>query len=382
MAKNHYETLGVSKDASQDEIRTAYRKLARQYHPDLHPNDENCANKFKEINEANEVLSDPEKRKQYDFEQEHPNAGGFGGFGQGGFSGFGGGGFSSIFEDLMGGMFGGGGGRAEPQDKTGKSIHITLDLSFLDAAKGCRKEIKYNRNEPCKACRSTGAKNGTAYTTCSKCKGEGTIQYVNSNGFFRTVSRKACDACSGKGKIIQEKCSSCQGKGYQKTQTTVTLDIPAGADTGSYMQKRGFGEASTMGGQAGDLIVEFRVLPHKIFARKGFDLIVNLPIDYKTAVLGGKVKVPTLDDTIEVDIPEGTTHGAQLVLRGKGIKTSRGAGNLQLNISIEIPTKLSKSQRKALEEFEESIELKQCQKMKKYADDVESLYGDKAYKDK
>ena len=135
-----------------------------------------------------------------------------------------------------------------------------------------------------------------------------------------------------------------------------------------------------MGGQAGDLIVEFRVLPHKIFARKGFDLIVNLPIDYKTAVLGGKVKVPTLDDTIEVDIPEGTTHGTQLILRGKGIKSSRGAGNLQLNISIEIPTKLSKSQKQMLEEFEESIELKQCQKMKKYSDDIESLYGDKAYK--
>ena len=380
MAKNHYETLGVKKDATQDEIRTAYRKLARQYHPDLHPNDENCANKFKEINEANEVLSDPEKRKQYDFEQEHPNAGGFGGFGgQGGFSGFGGGGFSSIFEDLMGGVFGGG-GRAEPQDKTGKSIHISVDLSFLDAAKGCKKEIKYTRNEPCKACRATGAKNGTAYTTCSKCNGEGTIQYVNSNGFFRTVSRKACDACSGKGKIIQEKCSSCQGKGYQRAQTTVTLDIPAGADTGSYMQKRGFGEASTMGGAAGDLIVEFRVLPHKIFTRKGFDLIVNLPIDYKTAVLGGKVRVPTLDETIEVDIPEGTAHGAQLLLRGKGIKTSRGTGNLYLNISIEIPTKLSKSQKKALEEFDESIELKQCQKMKKYSDDIESLYGDKAYK--
>ena len=380
MAKNHYETLGVKKDATQDEIRMAYRKLARQYHPDLHPNDENCANKFKEINEANEVLSDPEKRKQYDFEQEHPNAGGFGGFGgQGGFSGFGGGGFSSIFEDLMGGVFGGG-GRAEPQDKTGKSIHISVDLSFLDAAKGCKKEIKYTRNEPCKACRATGAKNGTAYTTCSKCNGEGTIQYVNSNGFFRTVSRKACDACSGKGKIIQEKCSSCQGKGYQRAQTTVTLDIPAGADTGSYMQKRGFGEASTMGGGAGDLIVEFRVLPHKIFTRKGFDLIVNLPIDYKTAVLGGKVRVPTLDETIEVDIPEGTAHGAQLLLRGKGIKTSRGTGNLYLNISIEIPTKLSKSQKKALEEFDESIELKQCQKMKKYSDDIESLYGDKAYK--
>ena len=160
------------------------------------------------------------------------------------------------------------------------------------------------------------------------------------------------------------------------------MDIPAGADTGSYIQKRGFGEASTKGGAAGDLIVEFRVLQHKIFARKNFDLIVNLPIDYKTAVLGGKVKVPTLDDTVEIEIPEGTAHGAQLVLRGKGIKTSRTTGNLYINVSIEIPTKLSKAQKQMLEDFEESVEIKQCQKMKKYADDIESLYGEKPYKNK
>ncbi|MBQ4099780.1 MAG: molecular chaperone DnaJ [Clostridia bacterium] len=383
MAKNHYETLGVQKTATQDEIKSAYRKLARQYHPDLHPNDEECAKKFKEINEANEILSDPDKRKQYDFELENPGAGSFGGFGGfgGGQGGFGGGGFSSIFDDLMGGFFGGG-GREDSTSKAGKSIKIDLDLSFLDAAKGCKKEVKYVRDEPCKACRSTGAKNGTAYTPCSKCNGEGTIQYVNSNGFFRTVSRKACDACSGKGKIIQERCSSCNGKGYQKTTTTVNLDIPAGADTGSYMQKRGFGNASPFGGPAGDLIVEFRVLPHKIFKRKNFNLYVDLPIDYKTAVLGGKVKVPTLDETIEIEIPEGTEHGTQLLVRNKGIKTQRGTGHLYVNVLIEIPTRLSKKQKQMLEDFDESVEIKQCENMKKYSDSVESLYGDKPYKKK
>ncbi|MBQ8725780.1 MAG: molecular chaperone DnaJ [Clostridia bacterium] len=377
MAKNHYETLGVDKNATQEEIRKAYRKLAREYHPDLHPGDEECANKFKEINEANEILSDPEKRKQYDFELEHPNAGAFGGFGQGG-AGYGD--FSSIFDDILGGMFGGGGGRESAQKRTGTNIKVNVELSFLDAAKGCRKEIRYNRNEPCKDCKGTGAKNGTAYSTCSKCNGEGTIKYVNSNGFFRTVSTRPCDVCSGKGKVIHEKCPTCQGKGFQKATTTVVLDIPAGADNGSYIQKRGYGNASTYGDAPGDLFVEFSVHPHKIFKREGFNLYVELPVDYTTAVLGGKVKVPTLDDTTTVYVPEGSRHGTKIVLRGKGIKTRRESGDLFVEIVIDVPTRLSKDQKKILESLEKEIEVKQYDKMKKYADNVESLYGKDPYK--
>lgn len=381
MAKNHYETLGVDKNATQEEIRKAYRKLAREYHPDLHPNDEECANKFKEINEANEILSDAEKRKQYDFELEHPNANAFGGFGQGGFGqgGFGGGDFSSIFDDILGGMFGGG-GRESAQKRTGTNIKINVDLSFLDAAKGCKKEIRYNRNEPCKDCRGTGAKNGTSYSTCSKCNGEGSIKYVNSNGFFRTVSTRACDACSGRGKVIHEKCPTCQGKGYQKATTTIVLDIPAGADNGSYIQKRGYGNASAYGEAAGDLFVEFRVLPHKIFKREGFNLFVEVPIDYTTAVLGGKVKVPTLEDVTTIYVKEGTAHGSQLVLKGKGIKTRRTVGDLIVNIVIDIPTRLDKNQKKILESLEKEMDVDQYDKMKKYADNVESLYGKDPYK--
>ncbi len=376
MAKNYYETLGINKNASQDEIKSAYRKLARQYHPDLHPNDEECAKKFKEINEANEVLSDEGKRQQYDYELEHPGFSGgqgFGGFGQGG--GFGG--FGDIFGDIFSQFTGG--GRSEPEDRTGEDITIEVELSFLDSAKGCKKDITYNRKEPCLACRSTGAKNGTAYKTCQTCHGQGTVQYVSGNSIFRTVSTRKCESCGGTGKIITERCESCGGKGYNKRQTTVHLDIPAGADTGSYMKKKGFGEASTTGGEAGDLIVVFKVLPHKIFKRKNYDLYIDLPIDFTTACLGGTVKVPTVDSTVDLDIPEGTQNGKVFTVRGKGINSRYGTGNLFITVNVEIPTKISREQRKILGEFDDSVELKQYDKMKKYSDNVESLYGKKPY---
>lgn len=388
---NYYETLGVAKNATQDEIKSAYRKLARQYHPDLHPNDEECAKKFKDINEAHEVLSDPEKRKQYDFELEHPNSGGFGGFGGFGSSGGGfgssGGGFGSSgggfggFSDIFGDIFGAfsGGGNAQTQDRTGSDITIELELSFLDAAKGCKKDVTYTRKEPCADCRSTGAKNGTAYKICDKCKGTGTIQYTTGNNIFRTISRRACDECGGTGKKITEKCPTCGGKGYQRKSTTVRLDIPAGADTGSYMKKRGFGEASTTGGEAGDLIVVFKVAPHKLLKRKNYDLYVDLPIDFVTATLGGKVKVPTIDNAVELEIPEGTQTGKVFTLRGKGINSRYGMGNLYATAFVEMPTKLTRDQKKKLADFLADTDLKQYDKMKKYSDGVESLYGTKPY---
>ncbi len=382
MAKNYYEILGVSKTATQDEIKSAYRKLARQYHPDLHPNDEECAKKFKEVNEANETLSDPEKRKQYDFEQEHPNAGGFGGFGSGGFSGFGGGsggfgGFGDMFGDIFSQFTGG--GRDEPQDRTGEDITIEVELSFLDAAKGCSKEITYTRKEPCPDCRSTGAKNGTAYKTCDKCRGTGTIQYTSGNSIFRTISTRACDACGGSGRIITEKCTTCGGKGYQRKSTTIRIDVPAGADTGSYMKKKGYGEASASGGDAGNLIIVFKVLPHKILKRKNYDLYVDLPIDFKTAALGGTVKVPTIDKTVDLDIPEGTQSGKVFTVRGKGINSKFGIGNLYVTVNVEVPSKLTRAQKQRLLDFDSDMELKQYDKIKKYDDAIQSLYGDKPY---
>ena len=379
-AKNYYEILGVSKTASQDEIKSAYRKLVKQYHPDLHPNDPACAEKIKEINEANEVLSDEKRRKQYDFELEHPNMGGFGGFSGGsaggGFSGFGG------FEDIFGDIFGsfGGGSRTRAQAKSqGEDITVEISLSFLDAAKGCTKDITYTRNQPCASCKGTGAKNGTAYKTCEKCGGTGQVQYVNNSGFFRSVSVRACDECHGTGKKIIDTCPDCKGKGYVRSTTKVTLNIPAGADTGSYMRKRGYGEASRNGGEAGDLIVVFKVEDSKIFRRKNFDLYVDLPISYKTAALGGKVEVPTIDDTFTYTIPEGTPSGKTFCVRGKGIRGARGSGDLYIVVSVEIPAKLTREQKKLIEELDANLDVKQCEKMKRYKDNLQAMYGRNPY---
>ncbi len=367
--KNYYEILGVSKNASDDEIKAAYKKLVKQYHPDLHPNDKAAAEKFKEINEANETLSDKQKRAAYDYEQEHPGMGGFGG--GAGFGGFGGGGFGDIFESIFSG-FGGFGGGAQ-RDTTGEDIEREMTLSFMDAAKGCTKEIAYNRNEPCSSCKGTGAKGGTSLKSCPKCGGKGQLRFTQQTPFGTTVRVGACPDCGGTGKIILEKCPDCKGKGYVRKETRVTLNIPAGVDNGSYMKKRGFGQASTAGGAAGDLIIVFRVEPHKIFQRKNMDLYVDLPIPFPVAALGGVVKVPDIDDAFEYPIPEGTQSGTTFTVRGKGLKTRNGTGNLYLRVFVEVPTKLSKEQKKQLEEWE--FEGKQFEKGKRYADSMGALYG-------
>ena len=378
MAKDYYETLGVSKDATADDIKKAYRVLVKKYHPDLHPGDKECAEKFKEINEANEVLSDEKKRKQYDFEREHPNMGGFGG--ANGFSGFSGGDFGG-FGDIFGDIFGGGfGGRSRAQTKTpGQDITYEVSISFLDAALGCKKEITYTRNKPCASCKGTGAKGGTAYSTCEKCKGTGQVQYVSGNGFFRSVSVQPCPDCNGTGKKILEKCPDCNGKGYTKVTEKMTFDIPAGADNGSYMRKVGGGEASKNGGPSGDFILVIKVEPSKVFKRKNFDLYVTVPISIKTAVLGGKVKVPLINDTIDYDIPEGTQSGKVFCLRGKGIKTARGSGDLFLTVLVEIPTKLTKQQKDSFTSLYADMDIRQNPQMKAYKDTIETFYGKDPY---
>ncbi|HBF44402.1 MAG TPA: molecular chaperone DnaJ [Clostridiales bacterium] len=382
--KNYYDILGVSKTASQDEIKSAYRKLARQYHPDLHPNDEACAKKFKEINEANEILSDPEKRKKYDFELDHPEQAGVGGFsgsaGEGGFSGFSG--FGDIFGDIFGNDFSQGRAQSSHETKTkGEDITVEIELSFLDAVKGVKKTITFNRREPCASCKGTGAKDGTSYTVCTSCNGTGQKEYRTSAGFFTTVRVGACKDCGGTGKKITVKCPDCAGKGYIRKSCTVTLDIPGGADTGSYIKKRGMGNASINGGECGDLIVIIKVLPHKIFKRKNFDLYVDLPISYMTAVLGGKIMVPGIDKLEELEIPKGTQNGKMLTLRGKGINSKLGTGSIYYIISVEIPTKISAEQERLLRLYGLESDIKQCPKMKEFSDNVNKLYGDNPYKD-
>ena len=383
MAKqDYYKTLGVDKNATADDIKKAYRTLVKKYHPDLHPGDAAAAEKFKEINEANEVLSDPKKRQNYDtFGDPNGGMGGFGGAGGQGFGGFSGGfgGFEDIFGDIFGGF--GGGSRSRAQTKTkGEDITLEVTLSFLDAAKGCKREVTYSRNATCSTCRGTGAKGGTAYKTCDKCGGTGQVQYTSGNGFFRQVSVRACDECHGTGKKIIDQCPDCKGKGYVRTNTTINLDIPAGADTGSYIRKAGYGEASRNGGPAGDLIVVMKVEPSKLFKRKNFDLYVELPISFTTAVMGGKVKVPLIDETMEYTIPEGTQSGKIFFVRGKGIRGARGTGDLYIVVTVEVPTKLTKAQKNALEEFEKDADIKQTPQMKQYKDNMEKMYGKDPYK--
>lgn len=375
--KNYYDILGVSKNATPEEIKSAYRKLAMKYHPDRNQGDEAAAEKFKEVNEAHETLSDQQKRAAYDYELEHPGMGGFGG----GFGG-GAGGFediSDIFSSFFGGGFSGASARS-PRSEIGEDIRREMTLSFMDAAKGCKKTFSYVRSAPCGACAGTGAKGGTAFSTCGKCNGSGIIQQVQNTLFGRTIRQVVCPECNGLGRKIRDKCPDCKGKGSQKKEETLTIEIPAGVDNGSYMKKRGMGQAAPNGGQPGDLIVLFRVEPHKIFVRDQFNLKVDLYVPYKTAALGGVVKVPTVDDTFDFTIPEGTQSGTIFTVRGKGIRSARnGTGNLIIRVIVEVPVKLSKDQKKALEQWDSTVELKQQERMRKYSENIEALYGTKPY---
>lgn len=372
--KNYYEVLGVEKTASQDEIKSAYRKLAKKYHPDFNPGDKVAAEKFKEINEANSVLSDEEKRKQYDYELEHPGMGGMGGFS--GFGGGGMGGFEDIFSSMFGGFGGFGGSSSRGNTRTrGADIEQTVRLSFLDAIKGCAKEISYFRNEPCKSCSGTGAKGGTAFTQCGKCGGSGRVKFEQNTIFGRTIQVGVCPDCNGTGKKITEKCPDCKGVGYTRKQTSFTVQIPAGVDNDSSMRKRGYGQASPNGGESGDLYVYFRIEPHKLLVRQDKDLFVTIPISFTTAVVGGKIKVPGIDDMIDLIIPAGTASGTRFQIRGKGVKTVNGTGSLYVTVEIDVPQKLSREQAKKLADYENTVTLKSCSRMSKFADDVSSLYG-------
>lgn len=374
--KNYYDVLGVSKTASQDEIKSAYRKLAKQYHPDFHPGDAAAAEKFKEINEANEVLSDENKRKQYDYQLEHPGMAGMGG---NPFSGEGfGGGFRDIMDDIFASFGGAGFGGARRQEPPrGADIEQTVRLSFLDAIKGCSKEISYFRNEPCRSCNGTGAKGGTAFQKCAKCGGTGRIKYQQDTIFGRTIQVGACNECGGTGRKILEKCPECKGRGSNRKETRFTINIPAGVDRDSSLRKRGYGQAAAGGGESGDLYVYFQIEPHKLLKREDKDLYVTVPISYKTAVLGGKIMVPGIDDLHELVIPEGTTSGTRFSLRGKGVKTVNGTGNLLVTVEIDIPERLSREQTKKLNEFEESVSLKTCDRMQRFSANVSALYGKK-----
>ena len=360
MAKSFYDVLGVSKDASADEIKSAYRKLARQYHPDLHPGDEEAANKFKEISEAYDTLSDPKKKAEYD--NPSPMGGGFGGGGGfEGFSGSGGGG-GSVFDSIFD-MFGGGGRSSATREEAGNDIQIEVTLTFEEAAFGTQKEISFTRSEQCPDCKGTGAKDGTKFKPCSTCGGTGRVKYAQDTPFGRVVSERVCSACRGKGKIIEEKCPTCGGAGILRKPVKLKVNFPAGVETGQVLTVRGEGDRAA-NGNAGSLMIVINVLPHKLFKRVGADLYVELPVTFEQAILGEKVKVPTLKGTdLQFALSEGVASGTVLTLKGHGITTKRGTGNMYVTVLVELPKKLTKDQKAKLKEFTATLKDSQYDKV-------------------
>ncbi len=359
MAKrDYYEILGISKTADANEIKSAFRKLAKQYHPDLNPDNKEAEAKFKEVNEAYEVLSDPDKRAKYDqfghaaFDQ---NAG-FGGGGAG-FNDFGDI-FGDIFGDFFGGGFGGTGQRAQRTGpKAGSDLKIKLDIEFEEAAFGTKKEIKINRIEKCHVCDGSGAKKGTSKKTCPTCNGSGSIRTVQRTPFGQFASTKICTTCNGTGEVVEEPCTSCEGTGKEKKSRKLSINIPAGVDTGSVIPLRGEGNHGERGGPAGDLYVYINIKPHEIFERDGNDVWCEIPISFAKAAIGGSIQVPTIEGKVKYEVPEGTQTGTVFRLKNKGIKNLRGAGkgDQYVRVKIEVPKKLTDKQKTILQEFAQEM---------------------------
>ena len=356
--RDYYEVLGVSKDASQDDIKKAFRKLTKENHPDLHPGDKACEERFKEGNEAYEVLSDPDKRQQYDqfgFAAFDPNAGaGAGGFG--GFDGFGGfGGFGDIFGDIFG--FGGG-ARSNPNaPRKGESLRATVNISFEEAAFGCKKEVTVGRVEQCPDCKGTGCAPGTTPEICPDCKGTGNVTVSQRTPFGVMQSSSPCSKCRGTGRIIHQPCKTCRGMGNIRRQHKIEINVPAGIDDGQTISKPGAGNAGANGGPAGDLLVTVLVKPHPRFERDGTSVLLEQEISYAQAALGAEVEVPTLDGKVKITIPEGTQPGAVFRLRGKGIPYLRGSGRGDqfVSVTVKVPKNLTSSQKELLRQFAASM---------------------------
>ena len=360
--RDYYEVLGIAKGASEDEIKKAYRKVAKKYHPDLNPGNKEAEEKFKEANEAYEVLSNPEKKAKYDqfgFAGVDPNYGAGQG---GGFDGFGGGvDLGDIFGDIFGGGFGGFGGsssRSNPNGpRKGADVRVPLTLSFMEAVHGCTKTISITRRETCPDCNGSGAAKGTSPETCPDCGGRGYVMRQMRTPFGVMQSQQPCQRCGGKGKFVKNPCTHCHGTGKVGVKKSLEVRIPAGVDDDQSVALRGQGDAGLNGGPNGDVIVLLNVKPDPMFQRDGYDVYVNVPITFKQAVLGDEVVVPTVDGKVEYTVPEGTQSGTTFRLRGKGIQylNGRGRGDMYVKCSVEIPKKLNKAQKEALNAFDECM---------------------------
>ena len=356
--RDYYEVLGVSKDADDAAIKKAYRALAKKYHPDMNPGDAEAEKKFKEASEAYAVLSDAEKRRQYDqfghaaFEGGAGGAGGFGGFD------FNGADFGDIFGDIFGDLFGGGrrGGRANNGPMKGANIRKSIRITFEEAVFGCKKELEVILKDPCTTCGGTGAKPGTSPETCPKCGGKGQVVYT-SQSFFGTVQNvQTCPNCGGSGKVIKEKCTSCSGTGYTSSKKKIEVTIPAGIDNGQSVRIREKGEPGTNGGPRGDLLVEVNVSRHPIFQRQDMHIFSTVPISFAQAALGGGVKIQTVDGAVIYNVKPGTKTDTKVRLKGKGVPSLRNSavrGDHYVTLVIQTPEKLSAEAKEALRRFDE-----------------------------
>ncbi len=368
--RDYYEVLGIQKGASEDEIKKAYKKLARKYHPDMNPGDKEAEEKFKEVNEANEVLSDPEKKARYDqfgFAGVDPNYGaGAGGGAYGG--GFDFGDLGDIFGSFFGGGFGGGQRRNPNAPQRGESIRASVSVSFTEAAFGCEKSVTLERSEQCPTCKGSACAPGTTPEICPDCHGTGTVQTRRQTPMGVFASNGPCRKCGGTGRIIHQPCPDCRGTGAVRMRKTIKVTIPAGIDHGQTISLRGQGNAGKNGGPAGDLLITVMVQPHELFRRDGVDVFCEAPITFTQAVLGAELEIPTIDGKVKYSIPEGTQTGTVFRLKGKGIPVlnGRGRGDQYVTVTIETPRNLNKEQKEALRKFSEAVGENHYEKRKSF----------------
>ena len=375
--RDYYEVLGVDRSASDDELKKAYRKAAKKYHPDLNPGDAAAEKAFKEVNEAYEVLSDKEKRSRYDqfgHAGVDPNFGAGGGYG---------GGFNGDFGDLgdiFGSFFGGGFGgsrRANPNaPRRGNDASAAVNISFEEAAKGCKQTVKVTKIETCDECGGSGAKKGTSSKTCPVCHGTGQVTSSQRTPFGVFQTQTVCSNCNGSGKVIENPCTKCNGKGRIRHTVQETVDIPAGIDDGQVIRLRGKGDSGVNGGPSGDLNITVNVRPHPIFSRNGYDVYCEIPITFVEAALGGDITVPPLDGKVKFTIHEGTQPGDEFKLRGKGIQRLNysGRGDQYVKITVEVPKNLSREQKEKLKEFEALSSDKNYKTQKSFMDKVKDFF--------
>lgn len=355
--RDYYEVLGVQKGATDAELKKAYRNLAKKYHPDVNPGNKEAEAKFKEANEAYEILSDDQKRSRYDqFGHAGTDPNGFGG-GAGGFSDFDFGGIGDIFETFFGGSGFGGGGRSRTKrgPQKGADIKYAMEISFEEAAFGVEREINVSRMEVCSKCSGSGAKAGTQASTCQHCNGTGQVQSRQNTPFGQFINSKTCEVCKGEGKIIADPCPACNGKGKLRNNVKLKINVPAGIDDGQTISLRGEGDPGSKGGPNGDLFLNIRVKAHPLFKRQGNDVVCEVPITFVQAALGAELEVPTLDGKVKYTVPEGTQTGSVFRLKGKGIPFLRGngRGDQYVKVNIDVPKKLNEKQKALLKEFSE-----------------------------